>query len=109
LASGHTVTAEFQEASGASPDAIDWKTLGTATVLAPSASFGTTTTHQATLTFPSWLASTSAKHRVLVREYEVYGADDQSGVRQGTGIVHIGDTTQNPYAQRLVYADAIGI
>ena len=50
-----------------------------------------------------------AKHRILVKEYEVFYADNQTGVQQGVGIVQIGQGAPTPYTQRVVYADAIVI
>jgi hypothetical protein len=109
MASGHTVTAEIQEATTASPDALDWVTIGDVTVLPPAVVSGTSVGYQGELTYPDWNATAGAKHRVLFKEYEIYATDNQVGVRQGTGLVHIGDTVSGPYAQRLVYADAVAI
>jgi hypothetical protein len=107
-ASGHTVTAEFQEATTASPDDIDWYTIGAPTVLNPSSLSGNSVTYTSALVFPSYAATSGTKHRILVKEYEVYSADPQAGVEQGVGVVTIGQSNR-PYTQRIVYADAIAI
>src|SRR5262249_8843337 len=108
MASGHTVTAEFQEAVTANPDALDWTTIGDVTVLAPLTTDGSSVTYQTTMSYPDWDATPAAKHRVLFREYEVYAADDQVGVSQGKGPVQIGFPNA-PYTQRLVYADSVAL
>jgi hypothetical protein len=107
-ASGHYVTAEFQEALTASPDPIDWSVLGSRVTLAPT-SFGPGgVTYQATMTFPVGSAVTGSKRRILLREHEVYVADAQTGVRDNIGLVQIGEAATS-YKLRLVYADAIAI
>jgi hypothetical protein len=107
-ASGHTVTAEFQEAKTAQPDDIDWQTIGPVTTLAAASLSGTSVTYSAPLVFPSYAAISGTKHRILVKEYEVFSTDPEAGVQQGVGVVQIGAAVR-PYTQRIVYADAIGI
>jgi hypothetical protein len=65
-------------------------------------------TFQATLTFPSGLAAAGSKHRILLREYEVFAADAEDGVREGVGVVQVGFAATS-YKTRLVYADALNI
>jgi hypothetical protein len=107
-ASGHAVTAEFQEATTASPDDIDWTTIGSVTLLPPSASGNATVTYGASMSFPAYAAIPGAKHRILIKEYEVYATDPQIGVQQGVGVVQVGQPL-TPYTQRVVYADAVAI
>ncbi len=108
-ASGHTVTAEFQEATTAAPDDIDWTTIpNTITVLAPLGGKLPAVTYNASMVFPTSSAIAGAHHRILFKEYEIYYADNQTGVRQGLGVVQLGSPTAS-YTQRVVYADAITI
>jgi hypothetical protein len=107
-ASGHYVTAEFQEALTATPDPVDWTILGSAVALTPSSVNSANVTYQGSLAFPTTGAFPGAKHRVLFREYEVYAADAQDGVREGIGVVQVG-ANNTSYRTRLVYADAIAI
>jgi hypothetical protein len=98
--------AEFQQAVNTRGDAVDWVTIGGRVMLAPVDSAAT---FQGNVPYPAFAALPSARKRILIREYEIYGTDNQSGVMVGTGAVHAGDTTQAPYAQRVVYADAVEI
>jgi hypothetical protein len=107
-ASGHYVTAEFQQATTASPDPIDWTILGQATPLQPLAGSNlTNVTYQGTITFPGSTVA-GAKHRILLREYEVFAADAQTGVSDGVGLVQA-DAGNTSYKLRLVYTDAVTI
>jgi hypothetical protein len=64
-------------------------------------------TYQAIVTLPD-TALPGTKHRILLREYEVFAADAQEPVREGIGVVRIGDPNTS-YRTRVVYADAIAI
>jgi hypothetical protein len=104
--SGHAVTAEFQEATTANPDDIDWSTIGYVNTLTASSLSGNTVTYTGSIAFPSYDATGGAKHRILFKEYELYPTDPQAGIEQGVGIVQLGGTTTS-YTQRIVYADSI--
>jgi len=106
FASGHTVTAEFQEATTTTPDPIDWKTIAAPVVLAPSTLSGVNVTYQASLAFPTTGVTAGSKHRILLREYEVYAAD--AAVADGVGVLRIGDASTS-YRTRIVYTDAVAI
>jgi hypothetical protein len=111
LASGHTVTAEFQQATTASPDPVDWTTIGSVTTLSPTSFNGVTVSYTAPMAFSSVPADqiiAGAKHRILFREYEVFAADNQPGVSQGVGIVQINQPA-TAYTTRIVYVDAVAI
>ncbi|HEY2515821.1 MAG TPA: hypothetical protein VGI39_33355, partial [Polyangiaceae bacterium] len=56
MASGHTVTVEFQQALTATPDAMDWSTIGDVTVVPPQTVSGANVTYQTSVTYPSWAA-----------------------------------------------------
>ena len=112
------VTAEFQEAvpatPGATPDPIDWITVGPVNTLTPTTVSGVVVTYQPTLAgaaapmvFPAGASVAGAQHRILFKEYEVYATDP--GVAQGTGLVQIGQATPSPYATRLVYMDTVPV
>jgi hypothetical protein len=107
-ASGHFVTAEFQQATTDNPDPMDWAILGTATTLPPSSVTDGNVTFQATVTFPTASSIAGSKHRILFREYEVYAADAEDGVREGVGVVQVGAPATS-YKTRIVYADAVTI
>ena len=74
----------------------------------PTLSTSATGTFQATLTFPSSLSTPGSKHRVLFREYEIFAADAEDGVRDGVGVVQVGAATTS-YKARIVYVDAVTI
>jgi hypothetical protein len=106
-ASGHTVLAEIQELNGAD-DPLNWTTIGGRVMLNPQVA-SSTQTYTGSLTYPRFLAKPGARHRVLIREYEIFATDDQAGVKLANGLVHFGDTTSPAYQQRLVYTDSIEI
>ena len=112
MTSGHTVTAEFQQATTTTPDDLDWVTLpNTVTLLTPTLPkpvSGVVVTYTGAMTFPSSLAVAGAHHRILFKEYEVYATDAQTGIRLGLGVVQVGQPATS-YTQRIVYADAIAI
>jgi hypothetical protein len=107
LTSGRAMTVMFQEAVNKRGDAVDWKQVGSQAPLLPVLS-GSSAVFQGNIAYPI-AAKPGARHRILIREYELYGADDQDGVKAGSTILHAGSTTATPYQQRLVYADAIEI
>jgi hypothetical protein len=111
-ASGRTVTAEFQE-SLTGKDELDWRLLGTPVVLDPYAVTGSSSAaplvqFRGNMLYPRSRANANAKHRIVIREYEIFATDDQSGVAKGIGVVKIGEAPA-PYAQRLVYVDTVEI
>ena len=108
MASGHTVTAEFQQATTTNPDAIDWATIGDTTTLVASSLSGVNVAYQGTMTFPSYAAVPGSHHRILFREYEVFAADAENGARDGIGIVQVGQAATS-YKTRQVYVDAVSI
>jgi hypothetical protein len=105
--SGHTVTAEIQQATTASPDPLDWTTITAPVMLTPSQLNGYSVTYQGNVALPAGLPAGSS-HRVLFREYEVYAADNQDSVRAGIGIVELG-VGNTSYRTRAVYTDAVTI
>ncbi len=107
-ASGHFVTAEFQEATTATPDPMDWTTMGDPTMLPPQSVIDGNVTYQASFSFPLAASTPGSKHRILFREYEIYAADAEDGVREATGVVQIGQPSTS-YAKRIVYVDAVDI
>jgi hypothetical protein len=64
-------------------------------------------TYQGNVTLPD-TAAAGTKRRILLREYEVFAADPQQGVREGVGVVRVGDPATS-YRTRVVYTDAIAI
>jgi hypothetical protein len=104
-ASGHYVTAEFQQARTDGKDALDWTTIGNVAPLPPQLVGGQ-------VSFSGVLAlqvATPGKlHRVLVKEYEIFQTDDQTGVAQKHEPLVPGGAVV-PVTYRLVYADGIPI
>ena len=69
---------------------------------------GASITYAGSVSFPAYAAISGAKHRILVKEYEVYATDAEPGIEQGVGVVQVGQAPR-AYTQRIVYADAIAI
>jgi hypothetical protein len=111
-ASGRVVKAEFQESLLARADELDFRVLGSIETLVPHAMSGSGAANplvsfRGSLTIPS-VANPSAKHRVVIREYERFATDAEEGVARGTAVITDGQPPA-PYAERLVYVDTIAV
>ena len=112
VGSGHVVKVEFQESLLERGDELDFRLLGTIETLVPYATADASAANpsvsfRGNLTVPSRV-NPSAKHRVVIREYERFATDPQDGVAKGTTVVKDREAPTT-YTERLVHVDTISV
>jgi hypothetical protein len=111
-ASGHVLTAQFEQSTVPNPGDLDWAPLATdpAIVLDPCQTGDATNNYSTLLSFkgtlvPKSTAPAGLKRRVVVREWEVYEADAMSDDTSFT--VHVGSGESVKSRARVVYTDIL--
>jgi hypothetical protein len=113
-ASGRMVTAELQESTSSRGDAVDWRKVTAPVALTPyvtpsgTAGYPPVVSFQGNVPLPTLTPGT--QHRIVVREYENFASDDETGIKYVNAPLHYGAPEGSvAYGRRLVYVDAIGI
>jgi hypothetical protein len=112
-ASGHVVTVQIEESTVPTPGELDWKPLGGAVVLDPCHPGGDYDNYSTLLSFKGHVpfptgAIAGAKHRLVIREWEIYESDDAVADSLGW-VVHVGSGESMKSRARIAYTDVLAL